>query len=716
MDQHIRKINRCLVYGWLLIVAILSISYSLEVVKGERDFSYLLIFILITALPAVIVLIRFLRKPDRYSLRYEYIIGFFLMYVFVMITGSTTMVFSYILPMLSLLVLFHQPAIILYTGIASLILNIISIWMRWQRGDLTINNSKDAEIQIALIILCFLGCWLAAGIYDEIQRKNEEYTKQLQKQNEDIRKMTMQTIMTIANTIDAKDEYTRGHSRRVAEYAYAIAKELGLPPKETEDIHSIGLLHDIGKIGIPDAVLNKPGKLTNEEYQLMKSHTVVGARILKDIGLIDGLDVGAKYHHERYDGKGYPEGISGESIPLLARIIAVADAYDAMSSNRIYRRHLSEERILHELETGSGTQWDARCTEALLRLIHEGRLPQVNIDSDTEMVQQATVILSRVIDAAGAANDTKSAADELTGAYDRETGMEIIQHMIEQQGNGYLLLFDIDHFRHINETEGFKTGDACIIVLAEEIRHIADNCILTRYGADEFMAYIPESDAGGSIQDMVDHFFGNLAERIRSDPQYAQLSVSVGIAEISTEKDKLSFLYNHADKALYVAKQKGGNTYYCHKAELYEDDRDEKTTVDLNDLVKHIKDKTFYRGGFQADYPEFGRMYEFVNGLADRVHQNVLALLFTVESVSGVKSKVTDRDQVMEYLEKAISLSIRSVDVMTRYSSTQYAVILMNLTMENTEIVTNRIMTEFLKMYDKQDFYVHYDAAELRQS
>ena len=716
MDQHIRKINHCLVYGWLLIVAILSISYSLEVIKGERDFSYLLIFILITALPAVIVLIRYLRKPDRYSLRYEYIIGYFVMYVFVMITGSTTMVFSYILPMLSLLVLFHQPAIILYTGIASLILNIISIWMRWQRGDLTINNSKDAEIQIALIILCFLGCWLAAGIYDEIQRKNEEYTKQLQKQNEDIRKMTMQTIMTIANTIDAKDEYTRGHSRRVAEYAYAIAKELGLPPKETDDIHSIGLLHDIGKIGIPDAVLNKPGKLTNEEYQLMKSHTVVGARILKDIGLIDGLDVGAKYHHERYDGKGYPEGISGESIPLLARIIAVADAYDAMSSNRIYRRHLSEERIQHELENGCGTQWDARCTEALLKLIHEDRLPQVNIDTDTEMVQQATVILSRVIDAAGAANDTKSAADELTGAYDRETGMEIIQHMIEQQGNGYLLLFDIDHFRHINETEGFKTGDACIIVLAEEIRHIADNCILTRYGADEFMAYIPESDAGGSIQDTVDHFFENLEERVRSDPQYAQLSVSIGIAEVSTEKDKMSFLYNHADKALYVAKQKGGNTYYCHKAELYEDDRDEKTTVDLDDLVSHIKDKTFYRGGFQADYPEFGRMYEFVNGLADRVHQNVLALLFTVESVSGVKSKVTDRDQVMEYLEKAISLSIRTVDVMTRYSSTQYAVILMNLTMENTEIVTNRIMTEFLKMYDKQDFYVHYDAAELRQS
>ena len=208
----------------------------------------------------------------------------------------------------------------------------------------------------------------------------------------------------------------------------------------------------------------------------------------------------------------------------------------------------------------------------------------------------------------------------------------------------------------------------------------------------------------------------SLEERVRSDPQYAQLSVSIGIAEVSTEKDKMSFLYNHADKALYVAKQKGGNTYYCHKAELYEDDRDEKTTVDLNDLVKHIKDKTFYRGGFQAEYPEFGRMYEFVNGMADRVHQNVLALLFTVESVSGVKSTVTDRDQVMEYLEKAISLSIRTVDVMTRYSSTQYAVILMNLTMKNTEIVTNRIMTEFLKMYDKQDFYVHYDAAELRQS
>ena len=279
-NSHVKKINRNLVYGWMLIVLILFVSYIMEVVKGQRSLTYLFVFMLVTAVPAIIVLILYLKKPDRYSLRYSIVSGYFIMYIFVMITGSTTMVFSYILPMLSLLVLFHQPIIIVVTGICATVLNLISVILRYNRGEITTENSKDIEIQLALLFLCFLGSYLATRLYDEIHKTNEKYNKELTERNRDIERMTMQTITTIANTIDAKDEYTRGHSKRVAEYSAAIANELGMSEVEVSNIRIIGLLHDIGKIGIPDSVLNKPGKLTNEEYQIMKNHVLYGEALL----------------------------------------------------------------------------------------------------------------------------------------------------------------------------------------------------------------------------------------------------------------------------------------------------------------------------------------------------------------------------------------------------------------------------------------------------
>ena len=239
------------------------------------------------------------------------------------------MVFSYILPMLSLLVLYHQPRLILCTGIASLAVNLISIIHKFYTGAMNLSNSKDAEIQIALLLLCFGGSYAATRLYDQITDENVAYMRMLNEKNSEIQKMALQSITTIANTIDAKDGYTQGHSKRVSEYSAALAEELGMSDEEVQNIRSVALLHDIGKIGVPDSVLNKPGKLTREEYHLMKQHPVMGGEILKDISMIQGVDIGAKYHHERYDGKGYPEGLKGEEIPFIARIIAVADAYDA---------------------------------------------------------------------------------------------------------------------------------------------------------------------------------------------------------------------------------------------------------------------------------------------------------------------------------------------------------------------------------------------------
>lgn len=153
-----------------------------------------------------------------------------------------------------------------------------------------------------------------------------------------------------------------------------IAKQLGFTPKQCENLRKVALLHDIGKIGIPDRILNKPERLTDEEYRIMQSHVTIGAEILKNFKSIDNLADGIKYHHERYDGKGYVLGVKGEEIPLIGRIISVADAFDAMSANRVYRDSLDLERVIHEIEKGRGSQFDPKCADIMLDLIRSGKL------------------------------------------------------------------------------------------------------------------------------------------------------------------------------------------------------------------------------------------------------------------------------------------------------------------------------------------------------
>ena len=167
-----------------------------------------------------------------------------------------------------------------------------------------------------------------------------------------------QTATVLANAIDAKDEYTRGHSTRVAEYSKKIAEKYGKTPAECDEIYQIALLHDVGKIGIDESIINKKGKLTDEEYDVIKQHPVLGGQILESINEYPDLLIGARYHHERYDGKGYPDHLQGEEIPEIARIISVADAYDAMTSTRSYREPFSQERVREEIVRGAGSQFD----------------------------------------------------------------------------------------------------------------------------------------------------------------------------------------------------------------------------------------------------------------------------------------------------------------------------------------------------------------------
>lgn len=176
-------------------------------------------------------------------------------------------------------------------------------------------------------------------------------------------------VKALAQAIEAKDPYTHGHSERVMEYAVQIAQKLDLPEEEIESLKYAAILHDIGKIGVRGIILNNPDGLTGEEYDEIKKHPVVGEGIIQPIELLQPIRPFIKHHHEWYNGKGYPDGLSGENIPLGSRILAVADAYDAMKSDRPYRKALTEETVIQELKRGNGTQFDPKIVEIFLEIL-----------------------------------------------------------------------------------------------------------------------------------------------------------------------------------------------------------------------------------------------------------------------------------------------------------------------------------------------------------
>ena len=230
-------------------------------------------------------------------------------------------------------------------------------------------DTMAAIIIVSLIIFSLLTFQIS------LLRKEEE--------DKNLRKLFAQTATALVNAIDAKDKYTQGHSSRVAEYSRKIAEQAGKSERECDDIYYIALLHDVGKIGIPERIINKEGKLTDEEYEIMKQHPNLGSSILETIDEIPYISIGAHYHHERYDGKGYPAHLKGTDIPEYARIISVADAYDAMTSTRSYRETIPQQQVREELVKGAGTQFDPEFARIMLHLL--------DIDSEYEMKERSEI-------------------------------------------------------------------------------------------------------------------------------------------------------------------------------------------------------------------------------------------------------------------------------------------------------------------------------------
>ena len=226
--------------------------------------------------------------------------------------------------------------------------------------------TETLAFPISLAALVAFLLWFVSWLRARAAKNKQRFYKQF----------TDQIVSTISGAIDAKDPYTEGHSRRVADFSEKIGRRLGLDDKACEQLHYTALLHDIGKIGVPDNILKKPGRLTDEEFDVIRQHTVAGGEILSNLTLLPGIAEGALYHHEKYNGSGYCNGLAGADIPLYARIIAVADAFDAMTSSRCYRKAMAMDTVLEEIEKGRGTQFDPELADLALEIIREEGLTE----------------------------------------------------------------------------------------------------------------------------------------------------------------------------------------------------------------------------------------------------------------------------------------------------------------------------------------------------
>lgn len=536
--------------------------------------------------------------------------------------------------------------------------------------------------------------------------------RELFKKTKEVEMVTMHSIMSIANTIDAKDKYTSGHSIRVAKCSMAIARELGWTEEEQQNIQYVALLHDIGKIGIPDAVLNKPANLTEEEFAMIKKHPVIGGEILKEIHTIPHVQEGALFHHERYDGKGYPHGLKGRDIPLFGRIVCIADTYDAMSTDRVYRKRLSDEKIISEYEKYKGTQFDPNLTNLFVRMLKNGYTVE-NDNSPEAKRSESTILLDSVLKECMEEAANISMTDTLTGLYNKTYAQSHVEELLRSNHGGALFMMDMDDFKRINDVYGHIIGDQVLKIYAGVMRKASTGAdILCRVGGDEFIMFNTDVETREAAEARAKKIIETLAEDVKGLNMLTEVSTSVGIAFANPEDDFIT-LCKKADKALYFTKRNGKNSY--HFFEDHENEHeDSANNVDINNIRNIIQGRMdFSKGAFHLAYGEFQKVYNFIARYIGRGTQDVQIVLMTVQSRKMDLSGFSGQEEVMAELERAISKTLRSSDVYTRYSSSQYIVILMDANEENGKMVAERILENFHKLQKTDTFVVQSDICKM---
>lgn len=535
----------------------------------------------------------------------------------------------------------------------------------------------------------------------------------LEEKNKQLENMAMQAINTIANFIDSKEEYTVGHSSRVARYAEAIARELGWSDEEVVNIHCVALLHDIGKIAVPYDVLTKPAGLTDDEFEMIKKHTIIGGKILKDIKTLENVDVGALYHHEHFDGSGYPMGLKGEEIPMVARIICIADAYDAMTTNRRYRKHLSMDIVRAEFEKNAGIQFDPYITSVFLHMMDEGILEKLKTQADSEqnegLFAESSQLMARVLggDLDGARADIEN--DFLTNIWNRRTGERHIQDYL-RLGDGALLIVDLANFHQVNQKYGREIGDHILQTVADILKTQGQNQFLCRYTGDEFLMFIRDVTTMEETRGYVDAILYSYNSKREEDEALTYTTLCIGVSLSVMEGRDYHQMFRCADRALYYIKQNGKNGYSFHnRTEL----NGFGSSTDMTRLVSALKERSKTEGAFQVGFQQFLRAHEYVEQFSKRNQKSIQLVLLDVDFDQSISLELEDQYQVMKELEDSVNSALRGTDVSTRFSSTQMLLILVDTAENNVSNVVRRMLHRFYMSYRPEDIVIQYQSADI---
>ena len=422
--QHLRRVNMTLGFIFFLVTLIAELAFYLMgtglELAGGPSLEYLTWHIF---LPSGINLVLFLiasmlmkhYKDEERALNYIPVVMLVLMTA---VIGS----FHYTYPILMALFLIPVFLSTVYADrelcttavIVSLFCETILLLVRWffsmRSGSEDSVFLQDAFLGYAVLVT---GGATAIHMVERFLDLKDAEAEERERQR--VMNMNMQMVTTLVNTIEAKDPYTNGHSNRVAMYAREIAARAGKSEEYQHRLYYMSILHDIGKIGIPDRILTKVDDLTPEEMSVIQTHPMVGAEILSDITQMPGIEIGARSHHEHYDGNGYPEGLKGEDIPEEARIIAVADAYDAMTSERSYRSAYTQEKVRQEMVDGRGTQFDPQFLDIMVDMIdkdHDFAMHGTESD-DLVGIVQLRALLGREEERGGALQTNSAGFEEI---------------------------------------------------------------------------------------------------------------------------------------------------------------------------------------------------------------------------------------------------------------------------------------------------------------
>ncbi len=377
-----------------------------------------------------------------------------------------------------------------------------------------------------------------------------------------LEKHFMDAVRHWSASIESKDRYTQGHCERVADISCALALRAGVGSRDLFWFRIGATVHDVGKLIIPSEILNKPGKLTPEEWELVCRHPVAGVEMLADMDFPGDVIPMVRSHHERWDGKGYPDQLKGEEIPRAARILCIADVYDALTSKRSYKAALTHDAAMDIMRADVGKQFDPELF-TLFEEMMKTRAPSLRNRAAVDAGASEMRATERT--AAGELSVT-GPSDDLTGLLTRRPFVEASNKVLADRGpfaTVSLVVIDVDEFKHVNDSYGHLQGDAVLRLVAGTLRELASSVgVVGRYAGDEFVILLPHTGLKEAAE---------LAERIRATVRRTSIplrdragsfsiSLSIGVAEARAEHAEFDALFESADRALYEAKRRGRDT------------------------------------------------------------------------------------------------------------------------------------------------------------